>query len=377
MNSSLLWLAAALLTWGVGEGMFMMFQPIYLAELGANAVQIGSILGGFGIAMMLAHIPAGYLADRIGRRPMLLTAWCIGLAATLVMASATSLPAYVLGMLLYGFTAFVASPLNSYVTAARGLWSVGRALTLISATFNLGYLAGPTLGGWLAEQIGLKNVYFVASGLFVLSTLLLFRIAPQARDHHDPSDPPQSLFKNHSYLGFLSLGFFVLLFIYFPQPFSAKFLQDVRQLSLSEIGILGTIGGLGNTTMNFLLGNLEARRGFILAQIGVAAFSLILWLSTGFTWIAIAYFLLGGYRAGRSLYTAQIRPLVHESQMGLAYGIAETVGALTISIGPVIAGFIYAQAPIAIYPIAFVAVLIGLGLTLGFLPRPRIGGESA
>ena len=62
MNPSLLWLAAALFTWGIGEGMFYMFQPIYLSQLGANPLTIGYILGAAGFAMMLAHIPAGYLA---------------------------------------------------------------------------------------------------------------------------------------------------------------------------------------------------------------------------------------------------------------------------------------------------------------------------
>jgi len=71
MNPSLLWLAAALFTWGIGEGMFFYFQPIYLAQLGANPVQIGAILGAAGVAMMLAHITAGALTDKIGARPLL------------------------------------------------------------------------------------------------------------------------------------------------------------------------------------------------------------------------------------------------------------------------------------------------------------------
>ena len=120
MNPSLLWLGAALFTWGIGEGMFYMFQPIYLQQLGADPIQIGVILGGLGLVMTLAHIPAGYLSDRIGRRPILIAAWGIGVAATLIMAFATNLIVFIAGALLYRFTAFAISPLDSYVTAARG-----------------------------------------------------------------------------------------------------------------------------------------------------------------------------------------------------------------------------------------------------------------
>ncbi len=70
--------------------------------------------------MMVAHIPAGYLADRIGRKPLLVAAWVAGLLAAWIMALARTLPVFVTGMLFYGFTAFVSAPMNSYVTSARG-----------------------------------------------------------------------------------------------------------------------------------------------------------------------------------------------------------------------------------------------------------------
>jgi MFS family permease len=370
MNPSLLWIAIALFTWGIGEGMFYMFQPIYLSELGANPVTIGYILGAAGLAMMIAHIPAGYLADRLGRRPLLITAWLTGISATWVMALSPSLPFFVVGLLIYGFTAFVSAPLNSYITAARGNWSVGRAITLISSTYNLGVVFGPFTGGWIGDHFGLRSVYYVAGVLFIISTFFLFLIAPQPRDHHDPAAPPPSLLTNRRYLGFLGLGFIVMLATYLAQPFTAKFLQDVRGLSFGQIGLLGTIGGVGNTALSFLLGFLDARLGFILGQVGVGMFSLLLWQTNGYGWFAAAYFLLGGFRAARSLFMAQIRPLVHESQMGLAYGISETALGLTGILAPIAAGFLYERDKISIYPVAFVAIIVGVFLSLMLASRP-------
>src|SRR5512140_1621956 len=101
MSGSMLWLGGALLTWGIGESMFLMFQPIYLQQLGANPIQIGVILGVWGGIMTFAHIPAGYLSDRIGRRPLLIAAWAVGIVATFVMAVATTLPVFVVGVFLY------------------------------------------------------------------------------------------------------------------------------------------------------------------------------------------------------------------------------------------------------------------------------------
>ena len=86
MNRSLVWLGAALFTWGIGESMFLLFQPIYLQQLGADPIQIGAILGAFGAILTFAHIPAGHLSDRIGRRPLLIASWFMGIVATAVMA---------------------------------------------------------------------------------------------------------------------------------------------------------------------------------------------------------------------------------------------------------------------------------------------------
>jgi MFS family permease len=369
MNPSLLWIAAALFTWGVGEGMFYMFQPIYLSQLGANPVQIGYILGSAGFALMIAHIPAGYLADRIGRRPLLITGWLIGIISTLSMALAPSLPFFVAGLLLYATTGFVTSPLNSYVTAARGNWSVGRAITLISSTYNLGIVFGPFTGGWIGDHFGLRSVYYLAGALFIVSTIFLLMIAPQPRNHHDPTNPPASLLRNRRYIGFVILGFFVVLALYLPQVFTPKFLQDVRGLSLGQIGLLGTVGGAGNSSLTFLLGFLDARLGFILGQAGVGIYSGLLWQMNGYGWFAVSYFLLGGYRAVRSLFMAQIRPLVHESQMGLAYGISETVLGLPLILAPIAAGFLYQQDKGIIYPIGMAAIVGAIVLSLVFAPH--------
>jgi len=129
--------------------------------------------------------------------------------------------------------------------------------------------------------------------------------------------------------------------------------------------------GIGTVIFNFLLGMLEARKGFLIGQIGVAVYALLLWKGTGFSWFAIAYFMLGGFRALRGLGVAQVRPLVHESQMGLAYGIAETVGAATSFIIPPIAGYLYSLNPFMIYPVALVAIAIGFVISFIFAPHSK------
>lgn len=372
MNRSLIWLGAALFLWVVGESMFLLFQPIYLQQMGAAPIQIGVILGAFGGAMSLAHIPAGHLSDRLGRRPLLLMAWMVGVAATLLMALALNLTFFVVGLLLYGFTAFVASPLDSYTTAARGNWSVGRAITFVSMAFNAGAAVGPLMGGRIADQYGFQTVYFIAAGIFMLSTAAVQFVSAQPRDHHDPKNPPAGLLRNKRYVGFIAVYFLVAFAAYVPQPFTPNFLKNQHALSLSAIGQLISLAYLGTTVLNLLLGQLEARLGFLLGQVGVAAFSVLLWRGLAFEWFALGYFLLGGYRTLRVLGVAQVRAFVHKSQMGLAYGVAETLGSVTLLLAPPLAGYLYSWDPRLMYPIGLGLMALGVVITLIFVPRSQV-----
>ncbi len=360
MKRDFVLLVFSLITWGLGEGMFLNFQPIYLQQLGADPIRIGGILGAYGIATTLVHLPAGYLADRIGRRRLMLAAWFLGTFATWVMALARSLPIFVVGLLLYGTTLFVLSPLNSYVTAARGRLSVGRALTLTSASFNFGGILGPWLGGNIAETLGLRQIYLISAILFALSTLIVLFTRPQpvARPHLIRSEP--GIFMNRTLFMFLVLVFFSFAVMYLPQALSPNYLQNILGLGLENIGALYAIGGLGIVALNLLLGYFDARIGFLLGQVAVGIFALIMWLGTDFSWLAIGYFLLGGYRVSRSLAAALVRTLVDESAMGLAYGYLETAGGAATILTPLLAGYLFDQNPAWMYSITVVLTLPAL-----------------
>src|SRR5664280_1159301 len=370
MNIDLILLSASLLTWGIGEGMFLIFQPIYLQQLGANTMTIAMVYGLFGLAMMVTHIPAGHLADRIGQKPLLVAAWAAGVLAALIMALARNLPVFIAGMLLYGFTGFVAAPMNSYITAARGSLSPVRAMTLLSAAYSLGAVLGPISGGWIGERLGLRTVYLVSTGIFTVSTMILFFLHSQPREVHDPAAPPESLWRNTRFLSFMAIVFLAMFVMYLPQPLTPRFLQNERGLSLESIGLLGSIGSLGNTLLALALGQIAARSGFLLAQVSAAFFSLLLWKGTGLGWYALGYFLLGGFRSARSLIYAQVRPLIHPAQMGLAYGVAETASALAVMLAPLLAGVLYTQDPVRVYWISAGMIAVMVVVSGIFAPRP-------
>lgn len=375
MNRDLVLVALSLAVWGLGEGAFFSFQPLYLQQLGAEPITIGAILGGYGIAQTLAHIPAGYLSDRVGRRPLMRAAWVFGFVSTGLMALATTLPIFVAGMLLYGMTMFVVSPLNSYVTAARGRLGVGRALTMISAAYNIGAILGPLLGGWLGDKYGFRSIFSVAALIFGISTLLIFFIRPQPVEVRSNLQGGDKILNNRPYLRFMSLVFLAAFAMYLPQPLAPNFLQNERGLSLVQIGQLYSISSVGVVIGNLLLGSLEHRLGYLLGQVLVGLFAAILWQQTGMVWYGLAFLFVGGYRTARSLAIAQVQLLVHPANMGLAYGLSETITSSVNIVVPFIAGFLYNQNPNSIFPVSLILIAVAILANAFYLYR-RVASDD-
>ena len=372
MNRDLLLVTISLFTWGLGEGMFLYFQPIYLQKLGADPIAIGAILGGMGVAMTVAHVPAGFVSDRWGRRPVMWLSWFMGTAAVGVMALANSLFPFVVGVLVYGLTSFVSAPMNSYIAAARGKWSVGRALTIVQGLYSLGAVAGPVLGGMIGQSMGIKTIYVFSGCILVVSTIIILFISTQKAHPHLETEGRERLINNRRFTGLLLIIFTAMFAMNLPQPLTPNFLQNQRQLSLVSIGQLGSLGSLGNAILMLLLGNLPGQVGLLLGQVSMGLFSLLLWQGTGLIWYGLGYFFIGGYRLCRSMVLALARPLVHPEQVGLAFGTIETINGLTIILAPLAAGILYQYEPGMIYPISLGLIIITIISSKIYLNTQRI-----
>jgi len=117
------------------------------------------------------------------------------------------------------------------------------------------------------------------------------------------------------------------------------------------------------------LGYLDTSLGFVLGQVCVALFALSLWKGTGQAWYMLGYFLLGGFRAARMLAMAQVRVLIHQAQMGLAYGLTEAGSAMAMILAPLLAGHLYEHEPASIYPVSVILITLAILISLLFAPR--------
>ncbi len=369
MTRDLRIISVSLLLWGLGEGLFIYFHPIYLAQLGANPVQIGWILGLASLAFTISHLPAGALADIVGRKLILVAAWFGGILAGLIMFAADTLPIFIIGIAMYSFTGFVISPLQSYITNAKGSWTVTRALTMIQASISIGSVIGPMLGGLLGERFGLRMLYGIATGIFLLSSMIILPLHPQPIEEADEGPRYQNLFKNKALGGFLLLVFLALFAMYLSWPLTPIFLQEERSVTVSALGIFGSLYALGMVILNLILGRTNPRLGFIFTQIAVTFSVLAIWRGASNLLFSAGYFLAAGFRVTRSFVSAQVETLVKRMELGLAFGFSETVNGTVMLIASPLAGLLYDIGPELPFIVSLGMLCITILVSLRFIPH--------
>jgi MFS family permease len=369
MDRNLKLVTVSLFIWGVGEGMFLLFQPIYLLNLGADPIAIGAILGGMGFMTTISQIPSGYLSDRFGPRPLMWFSWIWGSISAWLMALSGSLEIFIIALLLFGFTGSVLAPMNAYITSVRGNWSAERSLTFTSAAYHLGAVIGPTIGGYFGLKYDLRILYYVAAVIFVISTILvLFIKKPPYEIQHDIENR-NNIFKNSGFMRITIIGFSGLFFMVFTQNFSTVFLTEIRQLDFQQIGYLGTIGSIGNVVLALTLGHLPAKIGYLISFPFAILFPLLILNGKDFFGYGVGFFAFGGYRLARSMLLALSREYIHARDTGLAYGIIETTNGLAIILAPLLCGIVYNQNPQAIFLISIIGLMIVALLNLIYLPK--------
>ncbi len=353
----------SLFLWGIGEGLFFFFEPLYLAELGAHPAEIGLILGLAGAALTLSHVPAGALADRFGSRTMLWISWIMATVATALMFAAGSLALFIVGLVGYHLSLFVMAPLSSYATLARGSWNVARAMTFTIASFYAGLTLGPVVGGILGEAFGLRRVYGLAALIFVGSTAIILTVGDRRTADKSGPLPFKSLVRNVPFVRFLAIFGLLGFGMYLSWPLTPNFLQGARGVTLSQIGLFGSFNALGVVVLNLSLGRIGIRVGLLLTQALVAVSVAMLWLGTGWVYFALGYLFAGALRTANSLALAHAESLVDPRQVGVAYGFVETaLGTVTV-LAPPLAGILFARSAELPFPVSL-GIMAGAAVLL-------------
>jgi MFS family permease len=163
-------------TWGLLEPVL----PLDLdRRFGASPAVIGALFGAATLAYGLAAPLVGALADRHGRRPtMALGLVLLAVSLPLLGWLPALLPvgaALLAVSVAYGFALTPTLPELADAVDRRGGGGYGAAYAIFNVAYSVGMMAGPVLGGLLADAVGLSATLLLA-GVAVLAYLPALRL---------------------------------------------------------------------------------------------------------------------------------------------------------------------------------------------------------
>ncbi|MHB1050014.1 MAG: MFS transporter [Bacteroidota bacterium] len=235
----------------LGFGIVIPILPYYLLEFGASPTVITFLFAIFSFCAFLSSPFLGSLSDRIGRRPVILLSIFSTAAGWFIFASANSILFLFLGRIIDGLAA------GNFTTAQSYLVDISKDendrmsnLGIIGATFGIGFVLGPLIGGILST-VSHAFPFFVAglmalingfSALFFLKESNIHR--NQSKLRYNPLLPLIRAYKNITLKPLFFVWFlFSIAFVIVNSVF-ALFSKKVFGYDSFQTGLVFTIIGI-------------------------------------------------------------------------------------------------------------------------------------
>lgn len=231
--------------------MVLPFLSKYLKEdLNFTYGEVGWIMVAFGCGSMLGSWLGGKLSDKIGFYKVMVFSLFTSGIFFFVLQYITSFWGLCFGMFTIMTLADMFRPamfvsLGAYAKPENRT----RSLTLVRLAVNLGFAAGPALGGLIIMGIGYQGLFWVDGSSCVIAILIFALLVKEKKratqqDAHNSILEVASVFKDKVFWIFLFVSF-VTAMIFF-QLFTALPLYHSEQFGLSEFqtGLLMTLNGL-------------------------------------------------------------------------------------------------------------------------------------
>ena len=156
-------------------------------EFGASAALVGWIITGYTVSTAALSIPMGKVADRTGRRRLLIIGVISFSAISLACAFAWNIWALIVLRIIQGMAAsMIFATNNPILISAFPANQRGRVLGISTAATYTGLSLGPVIGGLINGSFGWRAIFFVTFVVSMVSLYLIF--AGVEKEKIRPSD---------------------------------------------------------------------------------------------------------------------------------------------------------------------------------------------
>ncbi len=234
---------------GVGRTLIMPFFALYVTQrFSVGMTEAGVLLAVFSVSGFAGNLMGGALADRFGRRGMILFGLVFSALSSVSMGLVNRLSAFFPLAVFVGFLSDIAGPAHGAMVAdmlPEGRRAEGFGVLRVAG--NLSWIVGPTIGGFLAARSYL-SLFILDAVCSLITAVIVFRLIPETRPEVKETAQRETMAKTfRGYLTVLADGGYVafvviaiLMNLVYLQMYStfSVYLRDVHGIPTQAYGFL-------------------------------------------------------------------------------------------------------------------------------------------
>jgi DHA1 family multidrug resistance protein-like MFS transporter len=339
----------------LGMGIVSPILALYASTFNVSFAEVSLAISMYAIGRFVADIPVGVLADRVGRKPLMIIGTVILAATSFLNASAGVFWQF----LLYRFLEGVGS--SMWVTSRMALLADilrpeerGRVLSYFSSFMLIGSAAGPTVGGFVTVVWDIRAPFYIYTVVGLISLVLTIAFIRETKGGHTSHTGESSfslrvatrIIRNKNFL-MASVATFTMFFLTAGVRDMIIPLYSANILGLDEaaIGMILSCATIMNLILTIPIGYMidsYGRKSVILKSMYVTSAACLAFSFTNDYWtMVLTAVILGiGTSGAQQAPQAMATDVTANEPHGLSMGIYRVFGDVGFIVGPTILGFI-------------------------------------
>jgi MFS transporter, DHA1 family, multidrug resistance protein len=393
-NPTLLTLSMIMFTNMLGFGMIVPVIPLYGRTFDVSSTMIGLLVTSFGVARLVFNLPAGRLADRIGRRKLLIAGPLISAVGALLAFLTQDYWLLVAALSIQGVgSAIYATAAMTTLADISTSENRGRMMSLHQGSLLLGSAFGPTIGGVIGGYFGLQAVFLAAIIMYLAVAGLAFNRIPETLNTSEPEGSTRGrgvaqagalgLLLNFSFLAVAMVS----MMVFFTRTGARATIVPLRGaedllMSPTMIGALLTVAAILNVIALPLAGwgiDTFGRKRMIVPSIiisGAGVFIMAIAPNVPLMFLGIAIYGAGTGVAGPAP-AAYVADLARGRNYGATLGLFRTMSDAGFVLGPILLGWFADLRSFSFALYVNAALLVVVGILFGlFAKETQASGDD-